>query len=110
MQALTDAFALQERMPLAEKLRAAGVPAGEVNSVAEILADAHVQARGIVGAFDHPEEGEVPALRTPFKVAGQDYPEPAAAPVLGADTDRVLSERLGYSADDIRSLREERII
>ena len=78
--------------------------------MAEILADAHVQARGIVGSFDHPDEGEVPALRTPFRVAGQDYPEPAAPPRLGADTDHILAERLGYSADDIRALREERII
>lgn len=90
MEHLRPVFAAADRAELAERLRAAGIPAGEVNSVAEILADPHTQARGMVGHFDHPTEGPVPALRNPLRFTGFDNPEIGVPPLLGADNEAVL--------------------
>jgi crotonobetainyl-CoA:carnitine CoA-transferase CaiB-like acyl-CoA transferase len=110
-QVLTEAIALHERDALAARLRAAGVPAGEVNSVREIVADPHTQARGIVSAFEHPTAGRFPALRTPLRLDGFDDPEPTVPPpLLGADTEAVLAEKLGLGAAEIAELRQQRVI
>ncbi|WP_448955342.1 CaiB/BaiF CoA transferase family protein [Labrys neptuniae] len=103
-KAMSQAIAARERAPLAEALRAAGVPAGEVNSVREIMNDPHIRARGVIGAFQHPREGEFPALRTPLRFQGFEDPEPGCPPLLGADTEAILGE-LGLAADDIAELR-----
>ncbi|ESR23008.1 CaiB/BaiF CoA transferase family protein [Lutibaculum baratangense] len=107
MTALREAIGRRDRAPLAEALRARGVPAGEVNSVPEILNDAHIRARGMVGTFEHPVSGEVPALRTPLRFEGFDDPEIGVPPLLGADTEELLREELGYDDAAIAALREE---
>ncbi|MBT2208972.1 CaiB/BaiF CoA-transferase family protein [Actinomadura sp. NEAU-AAG7] len=105
--ALTEAFAGWRRDELATALRAAGVPAGEVNSVRETLADPHTVERGMVRHFDHPVEGRFPALRTPLRIDGYDDPKPAAPPLLGSDTAAVLGELLGLGEAEISRLRDE---
>lgn len=107
MAAMTAAVARRGRDDLAAALRAANVPAGEVNSVAEILGDRHVRARGMVAAFDHPRAGVVGALRTPVRLSGYDEIAPGVPPVLGADTEAVLGGLLGLKAAEIDALRGE---
>lgn len=107
MAAMTAAIAARDRAPLADALRAADVPAGEVNGVSEILSDPHIAARGMVGRFEHPTAGAFPALRLPLREVGGEPPALGAPPVLGADTDRVLAERLGLDAGQIAALRDE---
>jgi crotonobetainyl-CoA:carnitine CoA-transferase CaiB-like acyl-CoA transferase len=110
METMTAAVAARDRAPLAEALRTAGVPAGEVNTVREILDDEHMRARGVVGHFDHPREGRFPALRTPFRFNGFDDPMPGCPPLLGGDSTSILTEDLGLSVQDIASLRTEGVI
>ena len=86
MDAMRRAIGSRGRAPLAEALRARGVPAGEVNTVREILSDPHMQAREIVGTFRHPREGAFPALRNPLRFEGFDNPAIGTPPLLGADT------------------------
>ena len=107
MAAMTAAISEQDRTPLAEALRAADVPAGEVNSVSDILADPHIAARGMVGAFEHPTAGRFPALRLPLREVGGAPPDLGTPPLLGADTDAVLAGVLGMDADAIAALRAE---
>ena len=110
MAAMRAAAALHDRTPLAEALRAQGVPAGEVNTVREILADPHIAARGMVSGFTHPTEGHFPALRNPLRFEGFDNPETGTPPLLGADTDAVLAQELGLDPAAIAALRAEKVI
>lgn len=110
MAAMRAAAAARDRTPLAEALRAVGVPAGEVNSVREILGDPHIAARGMVAGFDHPTEGRFPALRNPLRFDGFDDPATGTPPLLGADTDAVLATELGLAAAEIAELRAERVV
>jgi crotonobetainyl-CoA:carnitine CoA-transferase CaiB-like acyl-CoA transferase len=110
MAAMTIAIAGRDRAPLAEALRAADVPAGEVNSVSDILSDPHIAARSMVGQFEHPMAGPFPALRLPLRKAGGPPPALGTPPLLGADTEAVLASRLGLDSAAIAALRAERVI
>ena len=92
MRVLTDKISGMERSSLLALLDAADVPVGPVNDVAEILADPHVRARGLVGSFDYPGVGEFKALALPYKFLGWDNPEIGRPPALGEHTQKVLQE------------------
>jgi crotonobetainyl-CoA:carnitine CoA-transferase CaiB-like acyl-CoA transferase len=92
MRVLTEKIAALERSKLLAMLDEADVPVGPVNDVAEILADAHVRARRLVGSFDYPEVGEFRALALPYKFLGWDNPEIGRPPLLGEHTEKVLQE------------------
>jgi crotonobetainyl-CoA:carnitine CoA-transferase CaiB-like acyl-CoA transferase len=110
MQRLTQAVSGMERQKLLEILDKAEVPVGPINDVADILGDPHVRARQLVGSFDYPEVGEFKALAIPYRFLGWDNPEIGTPPALGADTDRILAERLGYSREKIAALRAAKAI
>ena len=107
MRALTDAIAGWTRAALCEACDAVGVPAGPINDVAEVLADPHVNARGMVGAFEHPTVGTFGALPLPFKFDGFADPQVVRPPLLGEHTDTVLRDRLGYDEAQIAALRRD---
>ncbi len=109
MAAMRAACACRDRATLADALRARRVPAGEVQSVAEALADPHIQARGMVAQFDHPVAGPFPALRNPLQFEGYDNPTVGVPPLLGADTDTILAG-LGHTTEQIAALRAGRAV
>lgn len=91
-------------------LRDAGVPAGPVWSLREVLASPHSQARGLVTKGQNARLGEIPLVRQPVRFSGADMQEEPRSPLLGEDTGEVLAELLGLSAGEIARLREEKVI
>jgi crotonobetainyl-CoA:carnitine CoA-transferase CaiB-like acyl-CoA transferase len=75
----------------------------------DVFTDPHLTARGFVQEVEHPEHGTVTLLDKPFRLESSDVPL-RAAPVLGADTDAVLSEELGLGADELAALRRDGVI
>lgn len=110
MPKLTEKIAALDRDALIAALDAVEVPIGPVNDVAEILADPHVRARRLVGSFDYPGVGEFKALALPFKFLGWDDPRVGRPPALGEQTESILRERLGYSAEQIEKLKAAQAI
>ena len=110
MSAMRAVIAQRDRTELAEALRAVSVPAGEVNTVREILQDPHIQARGMVSSFQHPTAGAFPALRNPLRFDGFDNPVTGTPPLLSADTETILREELGLDEAAVAALRAERVI
>jgi crotonobetainyl-CoA:carnitine CoA-transferase CaiB-like acyl-CoA transferase len=108
--ALTAAIACIDRADLLQGLEKLRVPAGPINDVAQVLADPHTVAREMVGSFDYPGVGAFPALRNPLLFDGHENPTIASPPVLGADSDRVLTEILEMPAAEIARLRGDGVI
>jgi crotonobetainyl-CoA:carnitine CoA-transferase CaiB-like acyl-CoA transferase len=83
------------------------IPFGPVQTVEQIVTDEHVAARRMVREMAHPASGaRVHIAGQPVKFDTPYEAEPSAAPLLGADTDRILAD-LGYRPDDIRGFREK---
>ncbi len=90
-------------------LDAAAVPAGRIYTVADIAADPHYAARGMLESI---ELGDGSTLRVPGivpKLSETPGSHRRNAPVLGQDTDAVLAE-MGLSADQIQGLRARGIV
>ncbi len=92
-----------------QRLAEAGVPAGAVRSVPELLNDAQVSARDLFRRLELPEQGRDAALPTAgFKLNGRRVSPERSPPLLGADNESVLAE-LGYDAAQRRALREDAV-
>lgn len=100
----------RQREHLLERLRAAGIPCGEVLGLREALqSDRSVQA-GLVAELPNPEVGQVQVLAPPYRIDGQRMPVRTAPPMLSQDTDQVLGEVLGMDAQSIAALRQDGVL
>ncbi len=86
-----------------ERFEAAGVPAGPVRKMREMLDDPQTRARDMVITVDHPVAGEVQALGLPVKFSHGNGVTRRGAPLYGEHTREVLNE-IGYSDKDIAAL------
>ncbi|MEO0381157.1 MAG: CaiB/BaiF CoA-transferase family protein, partial [Pseudomonadota bacterium] len=77
---LTSATLLRTRADLLAACEAQGVPAGPINDMSDVMADAQVQARGL-----QIETDGVPGIRTPIRFSDSDLAFGRAAPKLGED-------------------------
>jgi crotonobetainyl-CoA:carnitine CoA-transferase CaiB-like acyl-CoA transferase len=92
-------------------LERAVVPAGPINTVAQVFEDPQVKARGmrIDSPSSHAAGGVVPQVRAPILIDGEAMAAPHAAPALGEDSERVLSG-LGLSAEEIAVLKRAGVV
>ena len=86
------------------RLRAAGAPCSELNSVAQMLAHPQVEAAGIIADLPAAEREGHRIVALPLKLAGSRSTRLEPPPELGADTASLLSG-LGYASDEIERLR-----
>jgi crotonobetainyl-CoA:carnitine CoA-transferase CaiB-like acyl-CoA transferase len=86
-----------------------GIPAGPINSVAEILEDSHIQAREMIVELTHPEYGPFRTLGIPIKLSDTPGTVGNAPPRFGEHNREVLA-KLGYMEDEIRALGEAGVI
>lgn len=93
-----------------DKLKAAGVPCGRINSVKQALDDPHTAARRMIETVEHPTIGALQVIGTPFKFSATPTSVRRAPPLLGQHTEEVLCRELGLSGQRIAELRAEKII
>jgi crotonobetainyl-CoA:carnitine CoA-transferase CaiB-like acyl-CoA transferase len=93
-------------------LNKAGVPAGEVLSIPDVLDHPQITGRKLVktfaGAPGIPDR-EVAVVRTGFCLESGDPEAATPPPALGADNDAILAE-LGYSAGEVARLKADKAI
>lgn len=76
-------------------LRAAGVPCGRINTVAEALSDPHLYERGMIVQLEHPALGALRSIATPVHMSDTPLTYRLHPPRLGEHSDEILVE-LGY--------------
>ncbi len=92
------------------RLKAAGIPCGRINSVAQALDDPHTAARSMIETVEHPLLGALRTVGIPFKFSDTPASVRHAPPVLGQHTDEVLTSDLGMDAGAIAALRADGVI
>ena len=85
------------------RLEAAGVPAGPVLSIGEMLKDPQVLARAMVVDVQHSRLGKMKTLGTPVKFSATPGSVNRGAPLLGEHTREILGE-YGYTNAEIEGL------
>lgn len=101
---LTDQLSAWRAEDLEAALTAAKVPAAMIRNVGEIVEHPHMIQRGSLETVD------LPGHDRPLATMGAGFATkpspPRRVPILGADTDAILTE-LGYDADAIATMRRE---
>ncbi|MFM8356891.1 MAG: CaiB/BaiF CoA transferase family protein, partial [Gammaproteobacteria bacterium] len=98
------------RWLVTRELQACGIPAFPSLSTRDVVDDPHLNARGFIERLTHPEVGARPHTGIPWRFSARPNGLRAPAPCIGADTDRVLAEVLGYDATHIATLRAASIL
>jgi crotonobetainyl-CoA:carnitine CoA-transferase CaiB-like acyl-CoA transferase len=92
-----------------DKLDQAGLPCGPINTLDQVLAEPQVSARQLLREIDHPTAGQLKVVGVPIKFSATPGDIRCAPPLLGEDTDSMLTS-LGYTVDEIDSLRRDGVI
>ncbi|HCK82933.1 MAG TPA: CoA transferase, partial [Candidatus Competibacter sp.] len=109
-QIVTEWVGSLPRDEVLERCLRCEVPVGKLNSIADIFEDEHFQARGNLVTLEEPGLGKVvipgvvPTLSaTPGRVTN-------LGPALGDGTYEIMRELLNISPDEIKRLRQRKII
>jgi glutaryl-CoA transferase len=76
----------------ADELRAAGVPSGPVNTLADVLADEHLLGSGMLQELNHPSAGHIEMLASPILIEGERLSIRRPPPTLGQHTDETYDD------------------
>lgn len=91
-------------------LEAAGVPCGPINELDEVFDNEQVVARGMQVSLPHPSGANAKLVRNPIRMSVTPPDARTAPPLLGAQTDDVLRDMLGYDDAKIARLRAKQAI
>jgi crotonobetainyl-CoA:carnitine CoA-transferase CaiB-like acyl-CoA transferase len=100
----------RDRWELTRLLQGRGVAAFPAMTAQDIVEDPHFAARGFIERLPHPVVGARAHAGVPYLLRRRPNGVQCPAPVLGADTEEVLCRALGHGADEIRVLREDKIL
>jgi formyl-CoA transferase/CoA:oxalate CoA-transferase len=94
------------RTEILDKMAAAEIPAGPINTVAEILENPQIHAREMVRELTHPAYGPIRVLGLPIKLSDTPGAVEGPPPYFGEHNAAVLTT-LGYSSENIEAFKRE---
>jgi crotonobetainyl-CoA:carnitine CoA-transferase CaiB-like acyl-CoA transferase len=109
-QILTAWTATREKWEVTRTLQAVGVAAFPSMTGKDLVEDPQLNARGFFVQLAHPEVGVRTHMGMPWLLTHAPNGVRTPAPVLGQDTDQVMHDVLGYSTQEIDSLKVEHVL
>ncbi len=110
LKAIIDAVVSNlTRQEVIDCLGAAGIPAGPINTVADVLEDPQIHARQMVVELTHPDYGPLRVLGIPVKLSETPGGIEKAPPRFGEHNREVLT-KLGYSRAHIESMEKTGVV
>lgn len=103
---LQAAFAEKTTAAWLADLKAVGVPAGPINSIADVFQDDYADEVGLVQELPHPYDPALPAVRNPVRFSASPVRYERAPPLLGQHSHEILEQWLGYSSAEIIALEK----
>jgi len=107
---LETEFMKRPRDEWLERLQGMGFPCGPVYGLDELFSDPQVLARGMLREVQHPTVGKIKQIGAVLKFSESDSRIQSPPPVLGQDTEEVLTSLAGLSPEEVRRLREKQAI
>ncbi len=108
-QEIEAVTAQQPRSHWLAVLEEVGVPCGPISNYAEVFADPHIQARGMVQEMEHPVGGTVQVLGPAAKLSATPARLARPSPLYGEHTAEVLAE-VGCTQAEIQELEKAGVI
>ena len=81
-----------------------------VNTIADLPTDEQMLANEYIVDYEHPRIGKTQLVGVPVRLSKTPGDPKGAAPEFGEHTERILTELLDYSWEDVARLREEEVI
>ncbi len=100
----------QEPHSAMHRLQQAGVPAGVVQSGEDLFHDLHLRERGFIDGVDHPTWGRIPLPPVPVKISDGGLEELRCSDMLGAHTEYVVCDLLGYTKQQLAEWRTAEVL
>lgn len=108
--ALEELFRTRTKAAWHTALTAVEVPCSPVNDIPTVLADPHTAARDMVQTVTHPVTGAIPLIGPALKLSATPAQIRSAPPLLGEHTEQVLMLNLGYTKEEIKTLRTKGVL
>lgn len=103
--------ASRTKLEAATELAEQGIAAGPCYGTEDLLRDPHVASHGMLLRIPRPDADEpMLVVGNPIKLSGSPERPPRRWPTLGQHTDEVLRAELGLRDDELRALRESKVI
>ncbi|MCX8134434.1 MAG: CoA transferase [Roseococcus sp.] len=109
-ETLTPVMRSRSTAEWVEALEREKIGCGPINTLKEVFADPHVQARGMVVTMPHASGAEIKVIANPVKLSATPPDYRAPPPVLGEHTAEVLGGLLGLGEQEIAALREKGVL
>jgi glutaryl-CoA transferase len=107
---VAEAFLKRTKAEWLDLLNAAGIPAGPVRDLQEVLNDAQLLARSMLHRLQHSTAGPVQVLGVPVKLSDTEGCVRRPPPALGEHTEQILTGDLGLTSSDVTALREAGVV
>ncbi len=109
VDAITKLTAARKTADLLEALRVAGVPSAPIQRIDQVMEEAQTRASGMVLDAPHPRHPDYRSIGLPIQWNGARPGVRRIPPRLGEHDADVLTW-LGYTLDDIRTLRQQKVL
>jgi len=107
---VADAFLKRSQAEWLDLLNEAGIPAGPVRNLHDVLNDEQLRARDMVHVLQHFSAGAVQLLGVPVKLSATQGAVRLPPPALGEHTEAILTGDLGVPASQVASMRTAGVI
>lgn len=93
-----------------ERISKVKVPVGVINDIAGALSEPQVQERGMLVNIPHSMNQDFKMVGSPIHLSDTPVEYKRPAPLLGQDTEAVLSEYLDLTADELSQLKGDGVV
>jgi len=101
---LTEWCKTRDRWEITKQLQQQGIAAMPTLTTADLVHDPHLNQRGFIERLEHPEVGARAHSGIPWRLRNRPNGVERPAPCLGADTQELLAQVLGYGEQTISEL------
>ena len=100
----------QDKWQVTKTLQAARVAAFPSMTSKDLAEDPHLDARGFFARLEHPEVGVRAHTAMPWRLSNAPNGVRTPAPLIGNDTDYVMRDLLGYTAQEVAELKDTEVL